>query len=301
MNMRLLFATDIHGNDALFDDLSTCVRRLQPDLLICGGDCLPDGDPDDPVATQVRFLHESLRPYLLSIRRHCPGTEVATIFGNHDWLCTARAMEDLQDEGLVRILRPDRPVSFGGISFYGYWSAPPCPFPVKDFERLDWPGQQYPFGRGVIWDERSARPVAVDAGEHLGQLPSMREEVAGVAPAATAEWVFVSHAPPLQSDLDLLPEVGHVGSRSVEEFLLQRQPTLSLHGHIHESPGLSGRFWQRFGRTIAVNPGQRHDELAAVLIELTDQAATLHPLHVDGAAGDAPVTLPRTAVARRSA
>jgi Icc-related predicted phosphoesterase len=43
------------------------------------------------------------------------------------------------------------------------------------------------------------------------------------------------------------------------------QPTLSLHGHIHESRGMA-----RIGRTVALNPGSEYSEgiLRGVLVKL---------------------------------
>jgi uncharacterized protein len=46
-----------------------------------------------------------------------------------------------------------------------------------------------------------------------------------------------------------------VGSRAVRQAIEEYQPLLSLHGHIHESPGSV-----RIGRTVAVNPGSEYGE-----------------------------------------
>ncbi len=80
--------------------------------------------------------------------------------------------------------------------------------------------------------------------------------------------IFNFHVPPIGTHLDraaLLDEtftpivkggavqVGNVGSSSVRELIEQYQPMLSLHGHIHESPGMS-----KIGRTMAINPGSEY-------------------------------------------
>ncbi|HEX2031099.1 MAG TPA: metallophosphoesterase [Actinomycetota bacterium] len=82
--------------------------------------------------------------------------------------------------------------------------------------------------------------------------------------------VFNLHIPPYDSTLDLAPELTEdlrvvttggevsmhpVGSRAVRRFIEERQPILSLHGHIHESRGAV-----RIGRTLAVNPGSTYGE-----------------------------------------
>lgn len=77
--------------------------------------------------------------------------------------------------------------------------------------------------------------------------------------------IFNFHVPPVETHLDraaLLDEsftpivkggqvqIGNVGSSSVRTLIERYQPMLSLHGHIHESPGMS-----KIGRTMAINPG----------------------------------------------
>lgn len=76
------------------------------------------------------------------------------------------------------------------------------------------------------------------------------------------------HAPPVGTSLDraarldseLRPvtrggqvEIANVGSTSVRSVIERFEPILSLHGHIHESPGMA-----KVGRTTAVNPGSEY-------------------------------------------
>lgn len=73
------------------------------------------------------------------------------------------------------------------------------------------------------------------------------------------------HVPPYESSLDTAFEVDEelryvtkggrphevpTGSRAVREIIEETQPLLSLHGHIHESKGVT-----TLGRTVAINPG----------------------------------------------
>jgi Icc-related predicted phosphoesterase len=298
--MRLLFATDLHGLPGHLQELAQCVRTYQPQVLLVGGDALPDANPADPAGSQAQFVLTEMRQYFNEIKTQHPVISIAVIFGNHDWLCSYDAMVELEQSNLVQVIRSDHPIGLAGHTFLGYWYAPPSPYPVKDFERLDHRGQTYPFDGGLIWDRKQRKPVPVDPPIHLGREPSIREDLARVPAVDTPDWIFVAHAPPARTDLDILTGIGHVGSEAVKEFILQRQPLLSLHGHIHESPRLSGRFWQSLGRTIAINPGQQDDRLAAVLVDILDEAITLTPLGVEGASGQAAVTLPRD-LARRPA
>jgi Icc-related predicted phosphoesterase len=94
--------------------------------------------------------------------------------------------------------------------------------------------------------------------------------------------VFNLHVPPYASGLDLCPrldtsqhpprpmigESAPAGSSAVRNALEKFQPLLSLHGHIHESPGV-----RELGPTTAVNPGSEYGEgiLHSAVIDLIDQ------------------------------
>lgn len=73
------------------------------------------------------------------------------------------------------------------------------------------------------------------------------------------------HVPPWESSLDTAFEVDEelryvtkggrphevpTGSKAVRQIIEETQPVLSLHGHIHESKGVT-----KIGRTVAINPG----------------------------------------------
>jgi Icc-related predicted phosphoesterase len=80
-----------------------------------------------------------------------------------------------------------------------------------------------------------------------------------------ARAIFNIHVPPWESSLDTAFEVDEdlhyvtrggrphevaTGSPAVRQIIEEAQPLLSLHGHIHESKGVT-----RIGRTVAINPG----------------------------------------------
>jgi uncharacterized protein len=82
---------------------------------------------------------------------------------------------------------------------------------------------------------------------------------------APAQAIFNIHVPPWESSLDTAFEVDEelryvtkggrphevpTGSQAVRQIIEETQPVLSLHGHIHESKGVT-----KIGRTIAINPG----------------------------------------------
>jgi len=94
--------------------------------------------------------------------------------------------------------------------------------------------------------------------------------------------IAIIHVPPIGSGLDTCPDLdknlkiitqgGQVvmksaGSPAVKAFIEKVQPMLSLHGHIHESPG-----HVRNGRTLMINAGSEYAEgiMKAAIINLED-------------------------------
>jgi len=102
--------------------------------------------------------------------------------------------------------------------------------------------------------------------------------------------IAVLHVPPIGSGLDVCPDLdknlkiitqgGQVvmksaGSSAVRAFIEKVQPMLSLHGHIHESPG---HF--RNGRTLMINAGSEYAEgiMKAAVVNLEDGKVKGHLL-----------------------
>lgn len=69
----------------------------------------------------------------------------------------------------------------------------------------------------------------------------------------TKNFIFVSHAPPRDTALDQLIDLGSVGSISYRKFIEKNKPLLSISGHIEEN-SLKKDF---IGKTLCINPGSR--------------------------------------------
>jgi Icc-related predicted phosphoesterase len=97
--------------------------------------------------------------------------------------------------------------------------------------------------------------------------------------------IFNLHVPPYDSTLDTAAELDEhlsvvrigsepklipVGSTAVRELIERYQPLVSLHGHVHESPGA-----MRIGRTLCINPGSAYHtgRIAGCLINLKGERA----------------------------
>lgn len=102
--------------------------------------------------------------------------------------------------------------------------------------------------------------------------------------------IAIIHVPPFNSGLDTCPDLdkdlkiitqgGQVvmksaGSPAVRAFIEKVQPMLTLHGHIHESPG-----HVRNGRTLMINAGSEYAEgiMKAAIVNLEDGKVKGHML-----------------------
>ena len=273
--MRICHTSDLHGDARLYQQLEDLLRAEPPDLLILGGDLLPDGERDDPLGTQVAFLERVLMLRVAVWKAAAPRLSVACVAGNHESACAWDALQTHHDAGRIVLLDFRRLWQRAGVSLLGYSSTPATPHWGKDFERLDMPGDPIPSFAGVAWDAGRRCVCAVDLVQHFGGRATIAEELAQ-APVAPDPWILVAHTPPYDSALDRLSNVpAPIGSRAVRRFIEERRPLVALHGHCHESPILTGRYAERVGTTLCINPGQGDTRLHAVLFESERPAETL--------------------------
>src|SRR3954452_10798565 len=103
-------------------------------------------------------------------------------------------------------------------------------------------------------------PRELDEEEIYSRLKRLADQL-----EAPERAIFNIHVPPWESSLDTAFEVDEdlryvtkggrphevpTGSPAVRQIIEEVQPLLSLHGHIHESKGVT-----TIGRTVAINPG----------------------------------------------
>lgn len=273
--MRACFTSDLHGSETLYQQLDKLLLDERPDVALLGGDLTIDGDLADPLGTQVRYVREVFAPRLRRWHENNSRLTVGVIVGNHEWACTLEEWQRLERAGALRVLDLYRPLCINNTSILGYGLTPPTPFYAKDFERRDSAGEAPLQTSGYYWDAAARAPRPCDGRDWYARHNSIEQDLAA-APAPRSPWIFVCHAPPHATNLDNMHgSTAPVGSRAVREFIERHGPVLTLHGHIHESPELSGAFRQQLGRALCVNPGQARDRLHAVLFDVDAPVSTL--------------------------
>jgi hypothetical protein len=138
--------------------------------------------------------------------------------------------------------------------------VPDVPFGLKDWAVLDAPDFQRPsqYASPVLSTLDGYEPIDDIDGffRSRGTLADRLERLAAEARSMDRA-ILVTHAPPYGTRTGCIAIGGwDVGSKAVRRWIEQHQPLLTLHGHIHESPEVTGVHTARVGRTVVHQPGQ---------------------------------------------
>lgn len=99
-------------------------------------------------------------------------------------------------------------------------------------------------------------------------LPTIKDELGNLPqPSDMRKTIYSIHMPPTSLGLDILLNERSVGSKAVKMFLEEKQPLISLHGHIHESYKMTSIWKAHLKNTICIQPGQDGFEPAYVIID----------------------------------
>ena len=254
--ISFIYFTDFHGSEMLHNRLLKQAEKFGVRLLISGGDLCPHKDNPD------RFLRKFFRNWLTSAQNS--GIQVFGMFGNDDFAAHLYLLDELEAEGIfVRI--DNKTVEYQGWKFWGYNFVPELPFGLKDWVKLDYPNAPRPPQlTSPVISSPSGYQFIPDIERFFAERGSIAEDLASVKFTDPQHTIAVTHSPPQGLGLDVTYDGQRVGSRSISEFIQREQPILSLHGHIHESPQVTGKWLVKTGGTTAIQPGPR-----PVLIEIS--------------------------------
>ncbi len=270
---RCFFVTDIHGKNERYEKLFSYILNNPPDIVFFGGDLLPHSlrktDPEN-------YVEDYLVNHFLQLKKKLGERypQIFLILGNDDPRGDEITFIEMEGLGIWKYMH-QRKLEYGGYNFYGYAYVPPTPFRYKDWERYDVSRYVDP---GCISPEEGIRTI--DTGEDITYATMQKDlkVLAGDDPMEKA--VFLFHSPPYKTFLDRaaldgvivehVPMDVNVGSIAIMRFIEEKQPLLTMHGHIHESSRLTGQWRQSFNRTQAFNAAWDGPELALIDFCLED-------------------------------
>ncbi len=273
------FVSDLHGHIDRYEKLFSRMCDEHPRAVFLGGDLFPSGLT--VFSSGDRYIPDFAESFLIAEFTRLKGKlgenypVVFLILGNDDLRSEETVIRAGAETGLWEYLH-DRKVFLSEYPVYGYACVPPTPFRLKDWERYD--VSRY-VDINCLPPVEGVHSVPVSESElKNGTIQNDLQRLAGNDDLSNA--VFLFHTPPYQTNLDRAAHDGkmvdhapldlNIGSIAVRRFIEARQPLLTLHGHVHEAPRLSGSWKDRIGRTFAFSAAHDGPELALVRFRLSD-------------------------------
>ncbi|MCX7833781.1 MAG: metallophosphoesterase [Ignavibacteria bacterium] len=277
--LKCIFSTDIHGNKTKFDKFFKYIMEEKPDIIFLGGDILPSGIyafAGKDVCSD--FIFGYFRDNLLKIRdilkKDSP--EIFLIMGNDDPKIYEENLLELEKENLFKYAN-QKVFTYKNYFIAGYSYVPPTPFMLKDWEKYD---VSRFVDHGSISPEEGYRTVEV--ANNIIKYSTIENDLNALTSEITTEnLIFLFHSPPYKTNLDRINTHGkmidyvkideNVGSVAIKKFIELKKPLITLHGHIHESSQLTGKWFEYIGRTLCINGAYQGEKLSIIKINLAEE------------------------------
>lgn len=265
-----LFVSDLHGSMSRFESLLKYIRKERPEYVFIGGDILPHNGVAGRQGFEGinDFIVDFMMPKFMELRKimDCAYPDIFIIPGNDDCKDLFASLEPGEREDLWYNLH-NKKKHFGKYTFYGYGCVPLTPFQLKDWERFD---TDKTVPAGCIDFEKGQFSIPPQKHEPEKTIQEELEELYADEDQSFGVWLF--HAPPMNTGFDVIKDATgnelHVGSKAVAQFIAGKQPYITMHGHIHESFSITGKWNETNGKTISYSASHIGSELAVIRFEL---------------------------------
>ncbi len=268
MELRCFFVSDLHGKISRYQALFSQIKKEKPAAVFLGGDLLPAFG----IFQEGNFFRDYLAVEFQKLRKAL-GSDYPRVFlilGNDDDRSEETVVISIMKENNLWEYVHNRSVQFDSYTVYGYAFVPPSPFLKKDWERYD-------ISRFI--DPGS---IAPEEGWHSIQQPlnilehsTIKKDLDNLTgDDDLSQSIFLFHTPPYQTKLDRAALDGkmidhvpfdlNVGSIAVKNMIVEREPWLTLHGHIHESARITGFWKDSLNKTTMYSAAHDGPELALV-------------------------------------
>lgn len=262
--MKILFVTDLHGSRWKYDKILALAKQHRVNAVINGGDMLPKtGD----LFHQDEFITGYLKDHFAAFNQ--ADIHYLCYLGNDDLkIFDPLFAETCHQFSFVHCIA-QRKIELNGYEFIGMNWVVDYPFRLKDRCRMDSDDYifQQQFGSGLLSENGKWKEIE-NWFTYAKTLPTIEDEMKNlVRPKDISKAVYVIHMPPARLGLDKCSHGAEVGSQAIYNFIEKHQPLLTLHGHIHESPRMTGKWFAELDKTVCIQPGQLH-ELSYAVVDL---------------------------------
>lgn len=280
------FVSDLHGKMSRYDNLVARILSDKPAIVFIGGDLLPHAMHSSPGKMNAEEFASNYLPVKFRKLKQKMGDdypEILLIMGNDD----PRYLEPVfirheEEEELWKYVH-NKTIYINNYNITGYSMVPPTPFQLKDWERYDVSRFTDPGCTGPSEGFRTVEPETDH--EHI-TIQTELNHLSRDMDVSHSVWLF--HSPPYQTKLDRaaldgmmvehVPLDVHVGSMAMQRFIREKQPYLTLHGHVHESTRLTGSWAETTGNTFSMNAAHDGPELALIRFSLEDPTNAVREL-----------------------
>ena len=269
MKHKILYTSDVHGNKHQFSSLVNYAKEIAPDTIIIAGEIAPKNQPHASyIKHQRRFLEKEMPKLLRPIKENLPNANIFVSMGNDD--CTIN-QDVLEGNEVFQHLKGRKKLT-NDLDIVGYPYVPITPFGIKDLEKYDLSGPSNKQNRAYANRKRNnyqlqgLRSTSKGWREfiftpEIEKEDSIQKDLQSNTYRENAEnTIYVFHAPPNETNLDMLWDKNHVGSFAVRSFIESCQPHITLHGHIHETVDVSRNFRSLIGETVCMSAGNHNVE-----------------------------------------
>jgi Icc-related predicted phosphoesterase len=265
--IRLVYGTDFHGIIRHYEDIFNYAVKNNIHIIHLGADLLPKGSNLDDL--QKKFVNG----YLKEFHEKCKNIniDVLSYFGNDDLYTRKKYFRKYAS------LLDETPYSKEGYEFKAYGYVLDYPFGLKTACKLDYRGwklNETYTGTPCDYND-SGRYEIKDLENYFDKKGTIEEDLKTIY--ADQKTIMAIHQPPPSLGMDVCVSVTkfprtfsfrEVGSGSVFDFIMEKQPLLVLCGHIHESILASGSWKETLNRTTVIQPGQILGNTTFVDIEI---------------------------------
>ena len=255
--MKILYVTDLHGDKNKYEKMLKIAVDENVNVIVNGGDMLPK--QCDRRKEQSLFIKEYLQDYFARLNTH--GIKYLAMLGNDDLLSVDKSFDEVCNEfGNIYNIAQNK-VKINDYEFIGMNYILDHPFGCKDRVVME---DNYIFQKQLMSQAKISNDSGFGTIENwieyaTTQLPKMREILNKLPkPDNFNKAVYVMHMPPAGLKLGQLSfQDMDIGSTDIYNFIKEKQPLLTLHGHIHESPDTqTGKWINSIKKTTCINPGQ---------------------------------------------
>lgn len=271
--MFCFFVSDLHGKIDKYEKLFNAIIKEKPKIVFLGGDLLPH-------YYHKNFLLDFIQPNLEKLKNEFGDNypNILVILGNDDAKIEEENVISISKKNLWYYIHNCKK-EIGPYKFYGYSYTPPSPFLLKDWEKYD--ASRF-IEAGCISPEDGKRTIEIS--DYEKKYSTIHDDLDKLINNDNHNnfdnLIILFHAPPYQTNLDRAAldrkkianaqlDV-HVGSKAIKKFIEEKQPLLTLHGHIHESARLSGYWKDKIGKTYCFSAAHDGKELAIIKFDIAN-------------------------------